>query len=80
MPPGSSYLVALTGAPMSIKIGDVLGKLPHVVAVAPVVTQVSTNGTLEVIDGIDLKSYEALVPFHFRAGRTFPGAERRPGR
>ena len=32
MPPGSSYIVGLTGAPMPIKIGDVLAKLPHVVA------------------------------------------------
>lgn len=75
MPPGSSYLVALTGAPMPVKIGDVLGKLPHVVAVAPVVTQVSTNGTLEVIAGIDLKSYEALGPFHFEQGGPFQGPD-----
>ena len=73
MPPGSSYIVGLTGAPMPIKIGDVLTKLPHVVAVAPVITQVSTNGTLEVIAGIDLKSYEALGPFHFLQGGPFQG-------
>src|ERR1700731_5292622 len=54
MPPGSSYIVGLTGAPMPIKIGDVLRKLPHVKVVAPVITQISTNGTLEVIAGIDL--------------------------
>jgi putative ABC transport system permease protein len=73
MPPGSSYIVGLTGAPMPIKIGDILRKLPHVVAVAPVVTQVSTNGTLEVIAGIDLKSYEALSPFRFVQGGPFQG-------
>jgi putative ABC transport system permease protein len=75
MPPGSSYIVALTGAPMPIKIADVLAKLPHVVAVAPVVTQVSTNGTLEVIAGIDLKSYEALGPFRFMQGGPFQGPD-----
>ncbi|PYX45961.1 MAG: ABC transporter permease [Acidobacteria bacterium] len=68
MPPGSSYIVGLTGAPMPIKIGDVLRKLPHVKVVAPVITQISTNGTLEVIAGIDLPSYEALSPFHFIQG------------
>jgi len=71
MPPGSSYIVGLTGAPMPIRIGDVLAKLPHVVAVAPVITQVSTNGTLEVIAGIDLKSYDALRPFHYVEGGPF---------
>ncbi len=64
MPPGSSYIVGLTGAPMPIKVGDVLAKLPHVIAVAPVITQVSTNGSLEVIAGIDLKSYE-VAGVHF---------------
>jgi putative ABC transport system permease protein len=72
MPPGSSFIVGLTGAPMPIKIREILAKLPHVVAVAPVVTQVSTAGTLEVIDGIELSSYEKLSgPFQFIAGRPF---------
>src|SRR6201987_2234843 len=75
MPPGSSYIVGLTGAPMPIKIGEVLRKLPHVKVVAPVVTQVSTNGTLEVIAGIDLPSYEALGPFHFIQGGPFQGPD-----
>jgi putative ABC transport system permease protein len=75
MPPGSSYIVGLTGAPMPIKIGDVLAKLPHVTVVAPVITQVSTNGTLEVIAGIDLKSYEALRPFRFIEGGPFTGPD-----
>ncbi len=75
MPPGSSYIVGLTGAPMPIKIGDVLRKLDHVKVVAPVITQVSTNGTLEVIAGIDLPSYEALGPFHFIKGGPFQGPD-----
>jgi putative ABC transport system permease protein len=75
MPPGSSYIVGLSGAPMPIKIGAVLAKLPHVVAVAPVITQVSTNGALEVIAGIDLKSYEALGPFRFLQGGPFQGPD-----
>jgi putative ABC transport system permease protein len=73
MPPGSSFIVGLTGAPMPVKIGEVLAKVPHVVTVAPVITQVATNGTLEVIAGIDLPSYEALTPFHFLQGGPFQG-------
>jgi putative ABC transport system permease protein len=72
MPPGSSFIVGLTGAPMSTKVGNVLAKLPHVVTVAPVITQVATAGTLEVIAGIDLKSYEGLGgPFHYLQGGPF---------
>ena len=72
MPPGSSFIVGLTGAPMSIKVGGVLAKLPHVQVVAPVITQVSTAGNLEVIAGIDLKSYESLSGgFHYLKGGPF---------
>jgi len=76
MPPGSSFIVGLTGAPMSIKVGDILAKLPHVVTTAPVVTSVSTAGAIEVIAGIDLNSYEKLSgPFHFLAGGPFQGPD-----
>ena len=30
LPPGSSFIAGLSGAPMPIKIGGVLAKLPHV--------------------------------------------------
>ncbi|HET7205609.1 MAG TPA: ABC transporter permease [Terriglobales bacterium] len=74
MPPGSSFIVGLTGAPMSIKVGAVLRKLPHVEVVAPVITQISTAGALEVIAGVDLRSYEALSgPFRYLKGGPFQG-------
>jgi putative ABC transport system permease protein len=76
MPPSSSFFVGLTGSPISIKVGDVLAKLPHVVAVAPVVTQIATNGALEVIYGIDLKSFASLGgPFHYLKGGPFQGPD-----
>jgi putative ABC transport system permease protein len=76
MPPGSSFIVGLTGAPTSIKVGDVLSRLPHVVSVAPVITQIATSGTLEVIAGIDLKSYESLGgPFRYVSGGPFQGPD-----
>jgi putative ABC transport system permease protein len=75
LPPGSSFIAGLTGAPMPIKIGGVLAKLPHVVSVAPVVTQVATSGTLEIIAGIDLASYESMSgPFRYLAGGPFQNA------
>ena len=74
LPPGSSFIAGLTGAPMNIKIREVLERLPHVKSVAPVVTQIGTTGTLEIIAGIDLPSYEGLSGgFHYLAGGPFQG-------
>jgi putative ABC transport system permease protein len=74
LPPGSSFISGLTGAPMPVKIGEVLAKLSHVTSVAPVVTTISSAGTLEIIAGIDLHSYESLSGgFHFLEGGPFQG-------
>jgi len=76
MPPGSSFIVGVTGAPMSVKVGNILARLPHVVTVAPVITQVSTAGALEVIAGIDLDSYQRLSgPFRYLQGGPFRGPD-----
>ena len=75
-PPGSSFIMGVTGSPVSVKVGDVLAKVPHVVAVSPVVTQISTAGTVEVIYGIDLATYESLGgPFHYLQGGPFQGPD-----
>jgi putative ABC transport system permease protein len=75
-PPGSSLLMGVSGAPVSIKVADKLRKLPHVVAVTPVVTQLSTAGAVEVIDGIDLASFNAVSGgFHYMSGGPFEGAD-----
>lgn len=69
LPPGSSFINGLTGAPMPIKVGNILARIPHVVTVAPVVTQVLTNGALEILAGIDPGTYERLSgPFHYLKG------------
>jgi putative ABC transport system permease protein len=74
LPPGSSFIAGLTGAPMPIKIKDKLAELPHVRGVAPVVTQIGSAGTLEIIAGIDLPSYEALSGgFRYLEGGPFHG-------
>ncbi|MGD0214366.1 MAG: ABC transporter permease [Terriglobales bacterium] len=72
MPPGSSFIAGLTGSPMPIKVAGILAKLPHVEKVAPVITAISTAGTLEIITGIDLQSYESLSGgFQFLKGGPF---------
>ncbi|MGH9513898.1 MAG: ABC transporter permease [Terriglobales bacterium] len=73
-PPNSSFIQGLSSAPVPIKVGDIIRKLPHVARVSPVITMVSTAGTVEVIYGIDLKSFEALgSPFRYLAGGPFQG-------
>src|SRR6202034_3565610 len=73
-PPGSSNLSAISGAPVPIKVADIIRKLPHIKVVSPVVWQLTTAGALEVIDGIDLPSFEALGgPFQYIAGGPFQG-------
>jgi len=75
-PPGSSLFNGITGAPVSVKVADILRKVPHVVAVAPVYTQLNTSGAVEVIYGIDLKSFESIGgPFHYLAGGPFQGPD-----
>jgi putative ABC transport system permease protein len=76
LPPGSSAMVGITGAPAPIKVADIIAKQAHVKAVAPVLTQVSTAGTVEVIYGIDLKSYDSVTGgFTYLQGGPFQGPE-----
>jgi putative ABC transport system permease protein len=72
-PPNSSFLTAVGGAPVSAKIADVLRKLPHVAVASPVISQMSTAGSVETIWGIDYDSYNALRSFKFLAGTPFQG-------
>jgi putative ABC transport system permease protein len=73
-PPGSSALVGVTGAPMPVKVGDKLRQLPHVAVAAPVIWELTTKPTLEIIYGIDLETYNSITPaFRFLSGSGFQG-------
>jgi putative ABC transport system permease protein len=75
-PPNSSLLMGVSGAPVSVKVADKIMKLPHVVAVAPVVTQLSTAGVVEVIDGIDINSFNAVSGgFRYLSGGPLEGPD-----
>jgi putative ABC transport system permease protein len=74
-PPGSSNLIGISGAPVPMKIANVLRKLPHITVVSPVVWQLNTQGALEAIYGIDLDSFQALRPFRFLDGGPFQGPD-----
>ncbi len=73
-PPGASLFMGISGAPVSQKVADKIRPLPHVTAVAPVVAQLSTSGNVQVIDGIDLPSFEAVGgPLAYLSGGPFQG-------
>jgi len=72
LPPGSSNIVGVTGAPMPVKIADLIRPLPHVAVVSPVLIQISAGGgRLQNIFGIDLPTFEALRPFTYLKGGPF---------
>src|SRR5271169_1257475 len=75
-PPGSSFFAAIGGAPVSVKVAGTLQAMPHVKVVSPVVWQLATGGSLEVIDGIDLSTFQALGgPFQYVHGGPFQGPD-----
>lgn len=75
-PPGSANIIGFSGAPVSIKVADILRKQQHVAAVSPVVAQFTSAGNIEVIYGIDLPTFEAVGgPFHYLEGSGFQGPD-----
>jgi putative ABC transport system permease protein len=74
-PPNETFLVGVSGAPVSAKVADVLRKLPHVAVASPVIQQLSTGNAIETIWGIDYQSFNALRPFVFLAGGPFQGPD-----
>ena len=73
MPPGSSGLAGMSGAPISVKVGDVLRGMPHVAVAAPVIWAFSQK-PLEIVYGIDLATFDRLPPkFQYLSGGPFQG-------
>lgn len=75
-PPGTSFLMGLSGLPMSTKLVDKLSALPHVVAAAAVGVQLNTTGGVETIYGIEPESFARIAgPFSFLSGALFRQAD-----
>jgi putative ABC transport system permease protein len=74
-PPGSSYMLAFSSAPMPVKIGDKLTELKYVQSVAPVLFQFNTSG-VEIVYGIDQESFRAVSGgFVFLQGHDLEGPD-----
>jgi putative ABC transport system permease protein len=72
-PNSASNLIGMSPAGASIKVADVLAKLPHVAVAAPVNIQI--NSSLDTIYGIDFKTFNGLLPFTFISGGAFQGPD-----
>jgi putative ABC transport system permease protein len=72
-PNAANNLIGMSPAGASIKVADVLAKLPHVTVAAPVNVQI--NSSLDTIYGIDFKTFNGLLPFTFITGGTFQGPD-----
>ena len=70
-PPNASFMNGVSGAPMSAKLAEVFRRLPHVTVAAPVISDFSMSGSVEILYGIDYASYDALKPFVFISGTPF---------
>jgi putative ABC transport system permease protein len=68
-PSTTNNFIGMSSAGASIKVAEVLAKIPHIVVVAPVNIQITTS--LDNIYGIDFKTYDGLLPFVFLSGTSF---------
>ncbi len=70
-PSNASEMNGVGGAPMPIKNIEAIRRLPHVAVASPVITSLSTSGSIEILYGIEYSSFDALKPFDFVSGGPF---------
>jgi putative ABC transport system permease protein len=73
LPSNASYFNGVSGAAMPAKDVEAFRRMAHVTVASPVIQHFQTTGTIEVIDGIDYTSFNALRPFVFITGGPFRG-------
>ena len=75
-PPAASIFLGFSGSPMPTKIGEKLGQMKYVRAVAPALLQFNSTGGVEVIYGIDPKSFRDVSGgFVFLRGHDMEGPD-----
>lgn len=74
--PAAQILIGFSGSPMPIKIGDKIGELKYIQAVAPALLQFNSSGGVDVVWGIDPQSFrEVSGGFVFLAGHDMEGPD-----
>lgn len=73
-PSGAGIFNSLSSASMPVNDAIALRRLPHVVVVSPAIQHtVTTTSSVEIVWGIEYKSFDALKPFMFVEGGPFGG-------
>ena len=72
-PSNASFMNGVSGAAMPASLAGYFSRLPHVAVASPVITQFNMTNAVEILFGIDYKSYNALRPFVFLSGGPFRG-------
>ena len=72
-PSNASMFNGTGGATLPVKNAAAIRRLPHVAVVSPVIQNLNTSGHIEVLYGIDYKSFDAMKPFVFLSGGPMQG-------
>ncbi|MGH9599712.1 MAG: ABC transporter permease, partial [Terracidiphilus sp.] len=73
---GASMFNSLSSASMPVNDASALRRLPNVAVVSPAIQHtVTTSSSVEIVWGIDYKTFDALKPFVFVAGGPFRGPD-----
>ncbi|MDE1175970.1 MAG: FtsX-like permease family protein [Edaphobacter sp.] len=72
-PSTTNNFIGMSSAAASVKVADILAKIPHVAVAAPV--NIQLTGSLDSIYGVDYKSFNDLLPFTFLSGGPFQGPD-----
>lgn len=68
-PSTTNNFIGMSPAGASVKVADIIAKIPHVAVAAPVNVQITSS--LDSIYGIDYKTFDGLLPFVFISGGPF---------
>jgi len=73
LPSNASLFNGLGSPSMPVRDAEVLRKIPHVAVVSPAIQKIATNGSVEILYGIDYPTFSELKPFKFLEGGPFVG-------
>jgi len=73
LPSNASVFNGASGIAIPMVDQEALLRLPHVSVASPAIQKISTNGSVEILYGIDYKTFNELKPFAFVAGGPFQG-------
>jgi putative ABC transport system permease protein len=75
-PPSASVFLGFTGAPMPVAIGDKLSQQDYVQAVAPVLVQLNSVNSLDLVYGIDPATFRSVSGgFAFYSGHDLQATD-----